>query len=63
MTEKELAYMEDAVMHEQSIIKICTETISFLEDESLKEFIQNEVDKHTEMKNSLTNLLEVHVNE
>ena len=63
MTEKELSYVEDAVMHEKSIINICTETINNLEEESLKEFIQNEITKHEENKNSLINLMEVHSNE
>ena len=63
MTEKELSYVEDATMHEKSIIAICTETINYLQDENLKTFIQNEITKHEDIKNSLISLLEVHINE
>lgn len=63
MTQKELAYVEDAIGHEENIIKICNESINKLEDETLKEFLQNEVNIHTSMKEKLLNLLEVKVNE
>ena len=63
MTQKELAYVEDAIGHEESIIKICADCINNLEDESLKDFLQNEVDVHTFMKEKLLNLLEVKANE
>ena len=59
MTQKELAYVEDAIGHEENIIKICKESIKYLEDESLKEFFQNEVNIHTTMKEKLLYLLEV----
>ena len=63
MTEKELLYVEDAIGHEQNIIKICTETVNYLEDDNIKIFMQEEIDKHTDLKNNLTSLLEVHANE
>ena len=63
MTEKELAYIEDATMHEQSIIKICTETLNNLQDDNLKNFIQEEISKHEETESSLISLLEAHANE
>ena len=63
MTEKELSYIEDAIGHEKNIIKICNETINYLQDENLKSFIQKEITIHDETKNSLMNLLEVHANE
>ncbi len=63
MTQKELAYVEDAIGHEKNIIKICNESIKYLEDETLKEFLQNEVNIHTSMKEKLLNLLEAKVNE
>ena len=63
MTEKELSYVEDAVMHEKSIINICNEIFNNLQDENLKTFIQNEITKHEETKNNLINLLEVKANE
>ena len=59
MTQKELAYVEDAIGHEENIIKICNESIKYLEDKSLKEFFQNEVNIHTTMKEKLLYLLEV----
>jgi len=58
MTQKELSYLEDAIGHESNIIKICEETIKNLEDESLKEFMSNEVSNHTSLKEKLLNTLE-----
>ena len=63
MTQKELAYVEDAIGHEESIIKICEESIKKIEDETLKEFLQNEVNTHTSIKERLLNLLEAKANE
>ncbi len=63
MTQKELSYTEDAVMHETSIIKIIDEGIKNLQDESLVTFMQNELDVHTMMKEKLMNLLEAKTNE
>ena len=40
MTEKELLYVEDAILHEKNIIAICNETINFLEDENLVSFLK-----------------------
>ena len=63
MTQKELAYVEDAIGHETNIIKICNESMNYLEDNSLKDYLQNEISIHTSMKEKLLNLLEVKVNE
>ena len=63
MTQKELCYMEDAVGHENNIIKICTETINSLEDENLITFMEQEKEKHVNMKNKLMEMLEVKSNE
>ena len=63
MTQKELCYMEDAVGHENNIIKICTETINFLEDEKLISFMEQEKEKHVNMKNKLMEMLEVKAHE
>ena len=63
MTQKELAYVEDAIGHEENIIKICNDSIQRLVDEVLKEFLQNEVKIHTMMKEKLLNLLEAKANE
>ena len=53
MTQKELLYVEDAVCHESSIIKILEDTKNKLEDESLKEFIENDITIHQDMKEEL----------
>ena len=63
MTQKELLYVEDAIGHEKSIITICEETLKNLQDESLKSFIESEIQKHTSMKEKLMNQLEVKSNE
>ncbi len=63
MTQKELLYFEDAIGHEDVIIKVCEETMNKLEDESLKSFINDEIDTHTSMKEKLLNLLEEKANE
>ena len=63
MTQKELSYLEDAIGHEQNIIKICNDISNKLQDEELKTFIDNEIQTHTTMKQDLINLLEEKVNE
>ena len=63
MTEKELLYVEDAVGHETSIIKILNESIEFLEDDKLITFIEEEISKHEDLKQGLLNLLEDEDNE
>lgn len=63
MTQKELDYVEDAIGHEGNIIKILEETKKNLEDENLVNFVENELNTHTTMKNELMNLLEDKVNE
>ncbi len=63
MTQKELAYYEDAVGHEKNIIKILNESIKMIEDEQLKEFMNDEVNKHNERCETLVNCLEECSNE
>ena len=63
MTQKELLYIEDAIGHENTIIKVCEDTIEKLSDESLVEFLRNQVNDHQEIKKELINLLEVIANE
>lgn len=58
MTQKELSYYEDAIGHEDNIIKIITESINNLEDSQLISFMENEKNKHNEMRKKLMNLLE-----
>ena len=63
MTQKELSYVEDAIGHEDAIIKVCSETSKILEDEELIDYINDEVNKHTTIKEQLLNLLEEKSNE
>ena len=63
MTEKELLYVEDAVGHEASIIKILNESLEFLEDDKLITFTEEEIEKHEDLKQGLLNLLEDEANE
>ena len=58
MTEKELMYLEDAIGHEQNIIKIVNNTLNELTNEELKKFLSNELSIHQERNNKLLNLLE-----
>lgn len=63
MTQKELLYVEDAIGHEKTIIKVCADMIDKLEDENLINFISDELSKHENMKDELLNMLEVKSNE
>lgn len=62
MTQKELAYVEDAIGHEDSIIKICTDLVSRIDDENLCAFMNGEIEKHNNMKQKLLSLLEAKQN-
>ncbi len=57
MTQKELLYYEDAIGHEDNIIKIINNAINNLSDESLITFMQKEKEKHNNMKQNLINVL------
>ena len=63
MTQKELLYVEDAVGHETSIIDILNKSLEFLDDDKLITFIEEEIDKHSDIKQGLLNLLEDESNE
>ena len=63
MTQKELSYVEDAIGHEQNIIKILEYTKENIQDKDLKIFIENEYNIHTSMKDYLLNMLEGKTNE
>lgn len=58
MTQKELAYFEDAVGHEENIIRILSESIKLLEDEKIISFMESEKNEHLSRKESLMNYLE-----
>jgi len=57
MTQKELLYFEDAIGHEDNIIKIINNTIQNLTDEKLISFMNNELNNHTNLKKNLMNML------
>lgn len=63
MTEKELLYVEDAILHEKNIIAICNETINFLGDENLVSFLKKEIKKHESMQEKLMIMLKEKSNE
>lgn len=58
MTEKELAYFEDAVGHEENIEKILDKSISMVEDSSIKDFMESELNLHNDRKEKLISFLE-----
>ena len=63
MTQKELAYTDDAIEHERNIILICEDTVEKLEDENLIKFLNDELKIHRKTKEKLMNILEVKANE
>ena len=63
MTQKELLYVEDAIGHETSIIEILNESLELLDDEKLITFVEEEIEKHNDLKQGLINLLEDEINE
>lgn len=62
MTQKELAYIEDAIGHESNIIKILQETLKNIQDENLQTFLENELSEHKNTKERLLNKLEEKAN-
>ena len=63
MTKKELLYLKDAIEHEKNIISVCEETLNFLEEEELINFIEKEVKKHKKTENELMCVMEDKSNE
>ena len=57
MTQKELLYVEDAIGHEQNLIKILNETINLLQNVDLKNFLSGQLKIHQNIKTELMNLL------
>ena len=62
MTQKELLYLEDAVGHEESIIKILNDSINNLNDANFISFMQNEITNHESIKDNLMSLLKEKAN-
>ena len=63
MTQKEMSYVEDAIGHEDNIIKICSESINYLEDKNLVSFMNEEIKNHSKVKTKLMKLMEEKANE
>ena len=63
MTQKELLYCEDAIGHEQNIIAVINDTIERVEEQSLKEFLENELQGHKQTEQELIEMLEEKANE
>ena len=63
MTEKELLYVEDAINHECNIINIVTNTINNLQNQDLKDFMEQKLNEHIAFKLELLNTLEELSNE
>ena len=61
MTQKELLYMEDAICHEESIIKILEEALAKCSGE-IENFFENEIIKHQDMKELLMDKLKEKAN-
>ncbi len=62
MSEKELLYIEDAVSHENIIIKYLEENIDLL-DEEFVSYFEEEIKEHTSLRNKLMSSLEEALNE
>ncbi len=63
MTQKELSYVEDAIGHECTIIKVLEDSINSAEDENIISFLKSNLNNHMSIKENLVNLLEVKSNE
>lgn len=63
MTQKELLYVEDAIGHENNMIKILKETVKNMSDKKLINFLKTELKKHENLKQKLLNKLEDLTNE
>ncbi len=63
MTQKELLYFEDAIMHIDSIIKILNHSKQIIDDDNISNFIDNELSRQQSLKEQLMNTLGDKVNE
>ena len=58
MSQKELLYYEDAIMHEDYTIKICKDLASRLKDAELISFMNDEIKHHQMIRNKLLTQME-----
>ena len=63
MTQKELLYLEDAIGHEQNIVKLCKSFINNIQDNNLILFITEAINTHNQNITKITNLMEELQNE
>ena len=63
MTQKELAYIEDAIGHEKNITSIIEESTKISENENIIDFLNEELETHKNTLEKLLNMLEVKSNE
>ena len=63
MTQKELAYVEDAIGHECIMINVLEESINNASSEEIISFFKNQINTHEIMKEKLMDLLEEKANE
>ena len=57
MTSKELLYVEDALGHEQFFQTKCSEAMSSLQDENLRDCVQQMARKHQQLFTGLYGML------
>ena len=62
MTQKELLYVEDAIMHEKTILDICNDLLTHIDDENITDFINGEINNHEIIRENLLNILEAKQN-
>ena len=58
MTQKELLYFEDVINHEKSLASICELSASFLENDTLIEFLLEQSKKHQLLEKKFKKKLE-----
>ena len=58
MTQKELSYVEDAIMHEEHIIKLLQDLLEYLDDNKLVSYFKSQIKSHTNLKEKLISILE-----
>ena len=63
MTQKELAYVEDAIGHECIMINVLENSIDNASSEEISSFFKEQINTHEIMKEKLVNLLEEKSNE
>ncbi len=62
MTQKDLLYLEDAIEHEKSIIKLCNIFLKQITDNDLSLFMEEQKRIHVDMKNKLMAFLKEKAN-